>query len=562
MKTTKVQPIRWPYLELVSSLGLDVRRNERRKKTGKGKKSSHGVECRIGSVIPESSRNNSLASLAGSMRRRGMSEAAIEAALQEENSARCHPPLSTSEVSSIAQSIGRYTPGDPGNVSQTLNDVGNADRFAARYVNRVKYVPEWKKWLIWTGTYWRQAEIGEIMEMAKDVARDIYHEGCDIADPAVRQAITKHSNQSQQLSKLQAMVTLAQSIPQLVAVASELNRNPDLLCVTNGVIDLKTGEIKPAEPSDLITQCSPVAFDPKVECPVFLDFLDTIMDRDKQLIQYLQVCLGYALTGHTKEQCLFFFYGTGANGKSTLLNVLKELLGPDFAMQTPSETLMVQRHGRSASNDLARLQHVRVALANEIEGGAFLAESLIKQMTGGDPIPARFLYAEFFEFVPRFKLFIAGNHKPVIRGDDHGIWRRIHLVPFEVTIPEEQRDPHLAEKLRAELPGILNWAIGGCLRWQKNGIVMPQTIKDAVQEYRVEMDIMGQWIAESVDVGEAFEWTAAGAYVNYREWAESNGFRPMTSTSFGRKLGERFNKKRSRDGVTYVGLRLRRRVSH
>ena len=545
-----------PYLELVRSLGIDVS-----KKTS-GTKSSHKQkEVRIqamlddGGKILESSRNNTLTSLAGSMRRRGMTEEAIGAAIQEQNLARCKPPLSTEEVNNIARSVARYTPANPDNIQETLTDVGNADRFAAQYADAVRYVPEWKKWLRWNEYYWAPAESGEIVEMAKQVARAIYHEGCDIPDPTVRHAITKHSNRSQQLPRIQAMLTLAQSIPVLMVSAADLNKNANRLCVKNGVVNLKTGKLEPARQDDLITQCAPVEFDRTAKCPTFLAFIKTIMGNNTGLIRYLQNCVGYALTGLTTMQCLFFFHGSGANGKSTLLNVLKELLGSDYARQTPSETLMVQRHGRNATNDLARLQHVRVVIANEIESGAFLAESLIKQLTGGDPISARFLYAEFFEFVPVFKLFIAGNHKPVVRGDDHGIWRRIHLVPFEVTIPKEQQDPNLAEKLRAELPGILNWAIAGCQNWYKNRLTMPKIIKDAVNEYRSEMDIFGQWLDESADLDENFEWRASEAYLCYRAWAEGNGFKPMTSTAFGRKLGERFAKKRGRDGVAYFGLR-------
>lgn len=187
--------------------------------------------------------------------------------------------------------------------------------------------------------------------------------------------------------------------------------------------------------------------------------------------------MGYCLTGRTDAQVLLFFYGVGANGKSTLLNTVELLLGVELARQTPPETLMAKKHGNSASNDVARLQGVRVVLSNEIEDGSLLAETTVKQLTGGDTIIARFLFKEFFEFKPEFKIIVAGNHKPVIRGTDYGIWRRIHMVAFPVVIPAAERDPALPMKLKEELAGILIWAIKGCLEWQKVGLLPPASVR-------------------------------------------------------------------------------------
>jgi len=231
------------------------------------------------------------------------------------------------------------------------------------------------------------------------------------------------------------------------------------------------------------------------------------------------------------------------------------MLGEDYCKQTTSESLMVQHQGRSSTNDLARLQGARAVLSNEVEVGSRLSESLIKQMTGGDPISARFLYAEFFEFVPQFKVMIAGNHQPVIRGDDTGIWRRLHLVPFTVTIPAEKRDPKLPDKLRKELPGILNFAVQGCRRWQKKGLQAPDKIAEAVAEYRSDMDILGQWIAENCEVRADLQIMASFAYLNYKEWAKANGFQELSSNSFGRRLKERHARIKTRDGTFYQGLK-------
>jgi putative DNA primase/helicase len=255
----------------------------------------------------------------------------------------------------------------------------------------------------------------------------------------------------------------------------------------------------------------------------------------------------------TVEQCLFFLYGKGANGKSTFLNVLKALAGADLAKQTPCETLMVKR--TSATNDIARLQNVRIVIANEVEDGSLLAESLVKNMTGGEAMAARFHYAEFFEFVPKFKLFIAGNHKPTVRGRDDGIWRRIRMIPFEVTIPPEKRDKHLQEKLLAELPGILNWAIKGCMVWQKRGLREPAVVTVAVTSYREEMDVIGQWLGECCKFDPLFECKAGEAYLSYKFWSDRSGYKPMAAGTFGRELGDRFPKVKRNDGNYFVGVK-------
>jgi putative DNA primase/helicase len=546
-----------PYLVIVKKLGLDkVAVPAKHAASTGGQVQVTSPAGGIGDdVILESKRNTTLASIAGSMRRVNMSEQAIDAALQEVNQQRCQPPLDRLEVSGIAESIAKYPPANPDNILASLTDAGNADRFADRWRETVRYVPEWKKWLVWDGCCWVKDDVNKVTELAKEVARDIYMEGVAIHDPSVRDKITKHSARSQQEPRLLAMISLAESIPILVARAGELDQQHDLLCVANGVINLTTGKLQRAQQSDLMTQCAPVVFDAKAKCPAFLAFLKRIMGGKKDLVNYVQRVFGYTLTGHTGEQCLFFFYGHGANGKSTLLNVLSDMLGSSYAKQTPPETLMVKFGGRSATNDLARLQGTRAVMANEVESGAHLAEAMIKQITGGDLISARYLYAEYFEFRPVFKLFIAGNHKPVIRGDDDGIWRRIHLVPFVVTIPEAERDPDLAAKLRAELPGILNWAIKGCLAWKKSGLSVPRVITDAVKEYRDDMDIMGQWLTERVELSPTAEWAAAMAYGNYRQWLDDNGFKPMTISAFGQKLSERFKKERTNKGFVYHGLK-------
>jgi putative DNA primase/helicase len=282
---------------------------------------------------------------------------------------------------------------------------------------------------------------------------------------------------------LSAWPAVSQGYP---VIPEHLDQDPWLFNVENGTIDLKTGELRPHERGALITKLAPVQYDREAECPTWWKFLMRIFNGNLALIEFLQKAVGYALTGSTREQCLFFLHGLGANGKSTLLEIIHTLLG-DYAHRTSSETFLIKKSG-GIPNDVAALRGARLVGAVEVESGRRLAEVLIKEMTGGDRISARFLHAEWFDFKPEFKIFLAANHKPVIRGTDHAIWRRIHLIPFNVQIPKPEQDRDLPEKLKAELPGILNWALEGCQMWQLYGLEPPAEVQAATQDYREEMD--------------------------------------------------------------------------
>ncbi len=554
--TTPPQPTATPrpVLTIVKALGLDSVQLPKGKKTSEASRTSAPSMATASNDgrIPESGRNNTLTSLAGSMRRKGMGEAAIEAALQAENIDKCDPPLDEAEVSAIAASIMRYPASSHEDITQSLNDAGNAVRFGARHIGEVIYVAG-LGWHQWNGLFWCRDGMGKVMELAKQVARDIFKEAAVVSDDALQKLVLRHATTSLKAANLEAALKLARSLPELVVSVDQLDSHDMLLGVANGVIALRTGKLMPVQRNQLMTRHSSVIFDAKATCPLFLAFVDQVTSDDKALANFLQRAVGYTLSGAIRERCLFFLYGSGANGKSVFLNVVRELLGNDLACQTPSETLMVKKTG--GTNDIARLQNVRAVIANEVEEGTLLAEALVKQMTGGEKLSARFHYQEFFEYMPKFKLFIAGNHRPVIRGRDNAIWDRIRLIPFVVTIAKAKRDHHLQAKLRAELPGILNWAIKGCKDWQKKGLAEPKIISDAVTAYREEMDVIGAWLAERCIRGDALENKASYAYQNYKGWAEQNGYRPMANGNFGRDLAVIFKRESRKDGNFYLGFK-------
>lgn len=525
-----------------------------------------GAPERTDGRIEEGGRNTALTRMAGTLRRLGGTYETIKPQLHTMNQAMFKEPLPDAEVDAVAHSICRYPQGTPGADDLRLHDAGNAQRLVENFGHLIRYGVDWKKWLVWTGTHWAVDDQKRLIEFAKKTAGLIYAEANAIADLDLRKKISQHAQASHQERRIKAMVDLAQSDPSVVVRSSDLDRDDWLLGVENGVINLRSGKLREHRPSDLMTRIAPVVFDPKAKCPTWWRFLNRAMRArhngqhrwsvDRDLAEFLRRMVGSCLTGITNDQVLFFLYGHGANGKSTFLNTVRELLGQDYAKQASYETLTQKKFGRQSTNDLARLQGARAVLSSEIEDGSQLDESLVKQMTGGEAITARFLYAENVEFIPKFKLLIAGNHKPVIRGDDDGIWRRMQLIPFTETIPEGERDSELPEKLRKELPGILNWALRGCRDWRRMKLRPPKAVRQAVDQYRSDSDLLGQWIDECCAVAPGATAKAGEAYSSYSRWARNYGQRPMTNVTFGRKISERFVRRKKSSGNEYEGFSI------
>jgi putative DNA primase/helicase len=350
------------------------------------------------------------------------------------------------------------------------------------------------------------------------------------------------------------MISLAKS--EVAIKPDQLDRDRWLLNCRNGLLDLETGQLLPHDRKHLITKLIDVEYLPSATCDLWLKFLNEIMGGNQDLIGFIQRALGYSLTGDISERCIFILYGSGANGKTTLLSVLGEILN-DYALQTPTQTLMT-KHFEGIPNDVARLKGARFVTATESETNQRLNEGLIKQLAGGDMVSARFMRGEFFDFMPTHKLWLATNHKPVIRGTDKAIWDRIRLIPFNVAIPEEKQDKHLSKKLLSEASGILNWAIKGCLKWQSEGLGTPPEVKEATQAYREEMDILANWLGDSCLTGKQYSASAKSLYQSYLNWCEENGEKHISQRQFGLSLTERgFVKGRDTKGIIWQGIGIK-----
>jgi len=396
----------------------------------------------------------------------------------------------------------------------------------------------------------------EVTTRAKETLRNLYGELTSIEDAEKRQNFARHLTRSECHHHIAGMLKLAESESGIAVSPNALDANHWSLNVLNGTLDLHTGQLRPHGPLELLTKVALVDYDPQAQCPTWDAFLFHVLGEDAELRRFVQKAVGYTLTGSTEEQCLFMLYGSGANGKSTFIQTLSALLG-DYARQTPTETLLI-KPGDAPRNDLARLQGARFVAAVESESGKRLAEVLVKQLTGGDTITARYLYGEYFDYMPSFKVWLAVNHKPVVQGTDHAIWRRIHVLPFVVTIPEAQRDKRLMEKLQAELPGILRWAVEGCLAWQRERLEAPAVVRRATRDYRAEMDVIAAFIKECCVQGPEQRVGATTLYKEYQGWCSQTGEQVVTQKAFGTALAEQgFTSGRKASERYWQGITLR-----
>ena len=435
-----------------------------------------------------------------------------------------------------------------------FTDITNRDYFLKAFGSKIRYCLMWNKFLIWNGTCWEIDKKGKVEEDCVDFVHHMYRGLRVITDLQLQKDFEKHLIKSESFRRIQALVGLLKMSKDIKASDDELDTDNYLFNVNGITLNLKNGKGFPPEPTNLITKRSKFIYDKDAKCPTWDMFLLQIFNKDTDLIRFVQKAMGYSLSGDVREQCLFILWGTGANGKSTFLNVLQELFG-DYACTTGTETFMKKTSDQS--NDLARLKGIRLVTTTEVEQGKALSESLIKQITGGDEITARFLYGEYFSFKPTFKIFMATNHKPKIRGADNGIWRRIKMIPFTVTIPAEQRDKTLTEKLIAENSGILNWLIQGYALWRKEGLNEPEAIRDANEEYRMDMDAVGTFVNDCFDLDASMRWRLPNQmlYQTYIKWCNANNERVMSQKWLTMRMSEKgFKRMVSNTGRIWLGL--------
>jgi len=488
-------------------------------------------------ILSEGERDSLLTSLAGTMRRRGASEDAILAALREENETRVTPSLPDKQLKKIAASIAKK---EPVGRLENFTDLGNARRFIARYGLDVKGVATLRKpWLIWEGPRWTTDSTGEIERMAKETVRALWPEAEQVDDEVLRGQALKHAMVSEGAARIRALLELAATEPEISLTEDQLDANNELFNVENGTINLRTRLRQPHNRDDHLTKMSSITHNAKAKSPRWEQFLLEVMGGDQELVEFLQRAVGYSLTGDTREQCLFFCYGQGANGKSTFLEILRELFG-DYSQQADFTTFLA-RKSDGPRNDLARMRGARLITAVEAPGDRGFDEMVLKQLTGGDTVVARRLYEEFFEFKPQHKLWLAANHKPLVKEQTEAFWRRIRLIPFGVTFKKEKRDQRLTGKLRKELSGIFNWALQGTEKWYAEGLMEPKAVRRATANYREENDLLGEFTIQRCSIDENAWTPTVELYRAFSEWwIETRGLRNAPSMGwFGRLLGER-----------------------
>lgn len=432
------------------------------------------------------------------------------------------------------------------------NDLGNAQRFFDLYHDIVRYSAVDKRWYVYDGKTWHMDKTNKIDQLAIKVnykmqmaeSKAFMKFAPDKAPKLAWQNFVKSSGNQNRLS---AMINALK--PFVPVEHGAFNKNPLELNVENGILNMQTRQLAPHNSNKMLDKIIPVNFDEQAKCPKWEAFINQILKGDQSLIKFLQRAIGYSLTGDTSEQVMFLLVGNGKNGKSVLINTIAKLMG-NYAKNMSASTIMLKRDG--STHGVARLEDARLVISSESNEGARLDESLVKGMTGNDTMVARYLYGSEFEYTPKFKLWMATNHKPIIRGTDKGIWRRIVTIPFNYTVPESAVDKHLETKLERELPGILNWALDGTEDWLAHGLQIPQIVDKENEDYRHQMDVVAQFSSDCLKKAAVdridHPVKSSTVYQIYRKWAEINGAYVMSNVRFSLELQKSFRKIHKSDG--------------
>jgi putative DNA primase/helicase len=438
-------------------------------------------------------------------------------------------------------------------------DYGNAERLVEEHGADLRHV-RGLGWLAWDGRRWQARAEHEVMRRAKQTARAIFAEAALVADDSQRQELVRHGLRTENEHRLRAMVELAASEAEIELGAAALDADPWLLNVANGTLDLRSGELREHRREDLLTKLSPAAYLPDARSQLWEAFLQRATADDRELEEFLRRSVGYSLTGLTSEEVLFFDHGPGGTGKTTFAETVKTAFG-DYALTADFETFLKRRGDAGTRNDVARLAGARLVFSLEVDEGRRFAEGLLKQVTGGDTIAARFLYHESFEFRPQFKLWLAANHRPKVNAGDEAMWRRILLIPFTSVIPEDERDRLLKAKLATpeEQAAVLAWAVRGCLEWQERGLDVPGRVASYTAEYRAENDALAAWIGDACELDPEASTPCGQLQDSYRGWCTANGEAPVSPREYGTGLEDRGLRRAKVDGGSRVwrGIRVK-----
>lgn len=454
-----------------------------------------------------------------------------------------------------------------------VTDFGNCERLIGKTSGNIRYCPTNDSWYIWNGDgYWRKDELGEIREYTKATILSIRREAEFVKDEERQNSLRRWAFTCQKPEHVNAAIKLASTVPQIAVTLEQFDTDIYLFNMLNGTYDLKSHIFTEHDRENLVTKQVAYNYDPTRTCPRFLAFLERIFRNQpekEKIITYLQKAIGYTLTGEVSQQCIFLLYGAGSNGKSTLMETLRMLLG-DYGTTIASASLTTQKT-EGVRNDIARLPKIRFVVASENAKGTIIDEELIKKLTGGDEITARFLFQEEFTFYPQLKLWWAFNHPPGLRDLTHSLMRRLKLIPFTETIGDSEKVDQrvLLETFRLELPGIFNWAVQGLKLFYEEGLKDPTTITNAVKDFKDEQDILFDWLHDCCYIVERDAITTTGLkqdvrtqakvlYDNYRRWAMEHNEKLMSPKKLSMELLERgFKREHTKVGAQYIGIGLK-----
>lgn len=425
-----------------------------------------------------------------------------------------------------------------------LTDLGNAERFVAEHGDRIRYCHTFRRWLTWNGRYWEIDQTGgaPIYQLACETVRSIRKQAAELTNADDRKKLWNWANACEAKVKLEAMISLAQRMRGIPVTPEELDTRPLELVCLNGTYDFSTNEFHEGyfDTSALTTKGLSIPYDENAECPLWDKFMKSTLP-DIDLLHYVWKAAGYSLTGSTAEAVFFFLYGNGKNGKSTFMEVLQAVLG-DYSRKTSADALTIKKNDNSSgpNNDIARLRGARLVVASELQSHSRLNEALIKDLTGGDTITARFLHQEFFDFTLEAKIWMFGNHKPQVRGTDTGIWRRVALLPFTQTVAPEDQIKDLNKKIIAtELPGVLAWMVEGWKAYTVVGLEQPAMISEAVAAYRQEQDVIGAFLEECTERKHAYSESGGKLFEAFKRWAKENNEFAGSHKAFTTAMKER-----------------------